>query len=99
MRKVADRTVGGRIDPDREETLELLPRLVEHTERRVAGAGDLAGLLEDPVEPRLRVVLGDHSPSCGLQQTPDLFAFARTRSSEPRDDYTPDSRARGEWSG
>ena len=62
-RKVADRTVGGGVDPDREEALELPPRVVEHAERRIPGTGDLASLLEDAVEHRLGVVLGNQCPT------------------------------------
>ena len=87
-RKVANRTLRGAIDPDREEAFELLTRLVEHAERRVPGAGDLAGFPEDPVEHRLSVVLGDQvSPDA--QQSPDLLAVAECAHLKPRADYTP----------
>ena len=56
--QVADRRVGLRVDARRQEAFETGPGLVDDAERRVAGAGELRGrldeLLEEGVEGELR---------------------------------------------
>ena len=49
-RQLADRLARLLVDPEGQEALERGAPLVEDPERRVAGAGDLAGGREDPVE-------------------------------------------------
>ena len=58
-RKISDRPMRLGVDPERDETLELETSLVEHTEGRVLRAGRHPRLLEDPIEDRLGVELGD----------------------------------------
>ena len=57
------------VDAGREEALEALAPLVEHADRRVARARQLARDLEQPLEHRLGVELGDQRPA-DVQQPP-----------------------------
>ena len=57
--QVADRPERGGIDPGGQEALELAATRVEHAERGVPGAGELAGRLDDPLQDALVVELGD----------------------------------------
>ena len=58
--QVTDPLVGARVDPAREEALELLAAFVQDPQRGVARAGELAGHLEDAIEHDLEVQLGYH---------------------------------------
>ena len=49
-RQVADRRMGLGVDAVRDEALELSAGRVDDAERRVAGAGQLGGRLEEPLE-------------------------------------------------
>jgi hypothetical protein len=69
--QVADRAVGVRVDPAREEALELLAALVEDAQRGVARAGELTGDLEHAVEDDFEVELG-------YQGAPDVEETAQT---------------------
>ena len=77
-REGPDRLAFGLVDPDREEALQLGSRVAENAERRVAGAGQLAGALEHAVEHHVDVELGQHAasdvehPACGLIHQPRL---------------------------
>ncbi len=57
-RQIADRRVSLRVDTGRQEALEAGACLVDHAERRVPGAGELRGrldeLLQERVEGQLR---------------------------------------------
>ena len=64
-RGVADRPVGLLVDPGGDEALEPLAALVEHADRRVPGAGQLARDVEQPLQERLGVEHGD-------ERAPDL---------------------------
>ena len=64
-RELADRPVRLLVDPRREEALEPLAALVEHADRRVAGARQLARDVEHAREDGLRIELGD-------QRAPDV---------------------------
>ena len=69
-RKVADRAVRRLVHPRREEPVELPATLVEDAERRVAGAGQLAGGLDHALQHRFVIELGDHfAPD--LEQSPE----------------------------
>ncbi len=58
-RQVADRAVRVLVDAGGEEALELLTALVEHADRGVASARQLASDFEQSLEHGLRVELGD----------------------------------------
>ncbi len=58
-RQVADRVCGGVVDAARDEALELGAVLVEHADRRVTGAGQLARGLQHMAEHRIEIELGD----------------------------------------
>ena len=60
-RQVADRAPRLLVDAVGDEALQLVAVLVEHAERGVAGAGQLAGDLEHAAEDDLRVELGDEA--------------------------------------
>ena len=60
-RQSADVLAFGLVDPDREEALQLCAGGVQHAQRRVAGAGELACGLEHAVEHHLEVELGEHA--------------------------------------
>ena len=60
--QVPDRAMRVRVDAGGDEALELLPALVEHAHGRVARAGDLARDVEQLLQDRLDVELGDQSP-------------------------------------
>jgi hypothetical protein len=69
-----------RVDPDSQEALELTALLVEDPQRRVARPGQLASLLQDPLQHGLEVELGDdRAPD--LQDTPQT-AFVKHSSSK-----------------
>jgi hypothetical protein len=57
--KVADGGVGGLVDSDGEETLELLAPVVENPEGGVSGARQLACDVEHPIQQAVDVELGD----------------------------------------
>ena len=65
---------------DREEPLEALPPLVEHAERCVARARQLAGHLEHATQHALDVELGDERPSDVEQPREPLLARSRLSS-------------------
>lgn len=65
VRQVTNRAVRLRVDPARDEAGERLARFVEHAERRIAGAGQLARRVEHLGEQRLEITLGD-------ERAPDL---------------------------
>ncbi len=58
-RQVADRAPRLLVDAVGDEALQLVAVFVEHAERRVAGAGQVAGDLEHAAKDDLRVQLGD----------------------------------------
>ena len=84
MRQVADRAVRLRVDSARDEARERLARFVEHAERRVARAGQLARDVEHLREQRLEVALGDERAT-DLDQPaqPLLVETPRWRSPRP----------------
>ena len=49
------------IDPDGQEALELAAPGIEHPERGVLGAGELARRVQHPLEDRLELRLGQHA--------------------------------------
>ena len=82
MRQIADRGVGVRIDPGRQEALERLPSPVDHAESCVASVGDLRGSLDDPLQQRVERKLGAERDA-GVHenaQTAELVRFAAHRS-------------------
>ena len=76
------------VDAGGQEALELLAALVEHADRRVARAGELARDLEQPLEHRLGVELGDqraadvHQPpqAVFIHECPPRACAARLRT-------------------
>ena len=68
--EIADRPVRVGIDPGGDEALELLPAIVEHADGRVARAGDLASDVEQLLEHRLDVELGDEAAT-RIDQSPE----------------------------
>ena len=68
--EVADLVAGLVIDPPRDEPLELLTVLVQHTERGIPGAGQLARDCEHALQQRFEVQLGDDVRH-GLHQPPE----------------------------
>ena len=68
--RIADRAVRLGVDPGGDEALELLPAVVEHADGRVARAGDLAGDVEQPMQHRVDVELGDEPPA-RIDQAPE----------------------------
>ena len=62
-RQIADPLPGRLVDADVDEALEFVAVLIEDAERRVAGAGQLAGDLDHFVQHRLEVELGDEPPA------------------------------------
>ena len=83
-REVADRAVGLLVDPGGEEALELLAALVEHADRGVARAGELARDLEQPLEHRLGVEHGDERAADVDQASQAVFVHAGRRPSMTR---------------
>ena len=67
--QLADRAMGVLVDTGREEALEALAPLVEHADGRVARARQLARDLEQALEHRLGIELGDERPP-DVQQAP-----------------------------
>ncbi len=68
-----DALAGLLVDADVDEPLELALLLVEHTDRRVAGSGQVARRLEQLREHRLEVELGDELAR-DREQAPKLGA-------------------------
>ena len=62
-RQVADRAVRVGVDAGGQEALELLTALVEHADRGVPSARELARDFQQPLEDRLGVELGDERPA------------------------------------
>src|SRR5215218_9954585 len=58
VRRVADRSLGLRVDAGDDEPLERLPAGVDDPERRIAGSGQLRGRLDDLLEHRVERELG-----------------------------------------
>ena len=58
-RQVADDAVGVRIDPGRDEVGQVLPGLIEDSDRGEMGAGQLAGHIEQPSEDAFQFTLCD----------------------------------------
>jgi hypothetical protein len=67
-RQLADRGVGGRVEAAREEPLKSAALRIEHSDRRVARAGQLPGRLEQPLQHDLHVEL-DQQRAAGLEET------------------------------
>ena len=65
--QLADRAVSLGIDPGGDELLELPAVVVEHADRRVARPSDLAGDIEQALQDRLEIEVGDE-PAAGLDQ-------------------------------
>jgi hypothetical protein len=70
--QLADRAPRLVVHAARDEPLELAPALVEDAERRVARAGDLPRGLEDPLEQRLWIQLGQQRPA-DVYEAPQAF--------------------------
>ena len=68
--QVADGAMGVLVDAGREEALEALAPLVEHADGRVARARQLARDLEQALEHRFGIELGDERPP-DVQQAPE----------------------------
>ena len=83
-RQVADRPVGLVVDADGEKPLERRSLLVEHPERRVARARELASRVEHVLEHRLEVELRDER-AAGVDEPfePVLASSGRAESGRP----------------
>ena len=66
-RLVADPPLGLRVEPARQEPRELGLRLVEHADGGVAGAGQLAGDVEDADEHLVEIEFG-HERAADVEQ-------------------------------
>ena len=66
-RRIADLSACLLIDSPRDEALQPGPLHIEHTERRIAGARDLPGGLQDEVEHLVRIQLR-HERAADLQE-------------------------------
>ena len=83
--QVADRSMRLLVDARGEEPLEQLAPLVEHADRRVARAGQLARDLEQLIEHDLRIELGDQRAPDGEQPAqPWLLHLAHTTAALAR---------------
>jgi hypothetical protein len=72
-RQVADTAVRLGVDAARDEALQLAAVVIEDSERRIAGAGDLAGRLEDLVEHGLGIELREQPATDVDQATQPLL--------------------------
>jgi hypothetical protein len=72
-RQVANAAVRLGVDAARDEALELAAVTIEDSERRIARACDLACRLEDLVEHRLRIELGEEPTTYIDQATQSLL--------------------------
>jgi hypothetical protein len=70
-RQVADRAVHLRRRAQHDEALELVLVVIEHAERGVARARQIAGLLEHPLKDRFQIEFGD-------DRAPDLQDAAKS---------------------
>ena len=70
MRQVTDPGAGLRVDAGGQKALEAFAALVEHADRRVARAGQLARDLEQPLQHGLHVELGDERAP-DVEQSPE----------------------------
>ena len=84
-RQVADGAVGLLVDPAREEAGELAACLVEDAERDVARAGEVGGGLQQPVEHRLEIELGQQAaPGVDEPREPVLVQAVQRRHARAR---------------
>ncbi len=70
--QVPDRPPCVLVDAQRQEALQLTARRVDHPDRRVAGAGELAGDLEDAMQHGIDVELCDEA-AADLQEPEQAF--------------------------
>ena len=76
MGEVTDRVASPLVEPHGDETAKLRASLVQHSQRRITGAGDLPGRLEDLVEHLLDVQCR-HQAAPQVEQPADLLLIER----------------------
>ena len=88
-REVPDAAVRGLVDAGRDEALELLPRLVEHPDRGVARAGDLARHVEQLLQDGVDVELRGEDAAAGVDQAPEARLVERGLGHDREGNYGP----------